>query len=130
MPSSARELPFDDHYPNAFGEVIIVSFAFRNNLQLAAGLTQFQFIAAKGFYDVVRYSEEDVYITRDQFDLFCSTLPFMEQQNLFLNFLRFEFNSSEVDAVPNGGGFDVLHAYAPEKYWKRFTVIITICRRR
>ena len=104
-------------YPNAYGELIIVEYSPSpgNARHVIAGLTQHQMLAAKGFYDIVRYTEEDVYLTRDQFLLYCSTLSYMEMRNFFINFMRFEVNVS--DPGYEGDNHDVLHAYAPPAYF-------------
>ena len=99
-----ESIPFDDHYPNPFGELVIVDFSPSdgNTRQYLAGLAQHQIVGSKGFYDFTRYSEEDVYITRDQFQMYCATLRHFEAKNIYLNFLRIEFDPSAVVFADGG----------------------------
>ena len=101
-------------YPNPFGEFVLVSVNRKvtemSNLPSSA---EWHVAASKGFYDLVRLTEEDIYISQDQFSFFCATLPTFEKQNVFLNWLRFEFDAREYEATR---GYDVRHAYLPDTY--------------
>ena len=142
-------IPFDAAYPNAAasgGELVIVDFSVANRHHIVAGLAQHVEVAAKGFYDFVRYSEEDAFITRDQFALFCAAVGRLEAAGRFLNFLRFEYDprtpsiaaavAERADTERTRAGMvrgsrrqslhsgfsgekqqSVLRAFAPDQYW-------------
>eukprot|EP00744_Colponema_vietnamica_P003104 GILI01004799.1.p1 GENE.GILI01004799.1~~GILI01004799.1.p1 ORF type:complete len:891 (+),score=105.13 GILI01004799.1:396-2675(+) len=92
----------DTSYGNPLGELVIMTAHKQSNgrWMSLAGNTHFPLISQLGFHDLVRYSEDDVYLSRDQFDYYCGTLHFFEARDEFLNQIRFEAPWDEIDEGP------------------------------